>query len=483
MSRVPSIEFRVVGARAVCSERWEQYFSCSKKQWSPGKRGKRPQFRTELIGWNNGDGTISVPLPAVLYLAKAGHIIPVFHSLPEAGWRPLDWASALPAGLQLRPAQVAALTVASTSRFGNFVVPMAVGKTEVLLCLAEAARNEGTVLVLAPSVVTVNNFVDRCAQYGVAGVVSARDWDPGDESAIVVARGPDLLVEGRVPRHSPLRPAVTTILSDEAQSWHQMKWIPLLMGLPRVRRSLSFSATSVTEKEEGKLLTQMEYKSAYATGGAGRVVYRAPVEESSQYVDMPRLVNLRYQWPVPLQVAEGVSLPWKWYLKKLESNFERWEALGEVLQTLHRAGRISVVPLSRKDFAKRLAEYLPEEDVYLWFGSGEIYHRGRKVKEEQVRGDLRPGVTILATPHLEKGWNVPAVNTLLLCEGKDFVAITQRSGRVIRKSDVEPVVINFFDNESVFEYQAQQRQKTLSTYYKRKFRQCSTLRELRAELA
>jgi hypothetical protein len=117
--------------------------------------------------------------------------------------------------------------------------------------------------------------------------------------------------------------------------------------------------------------------------------------------------------------------------------------------------------------------------TFCWFGGDQVLQAGRPTTAQHVIDSNGPGLSILATPHLDEGWNFPTANAMLLHHGKDRIAITQRSGRVIRKSSVAPILINFSDDYSVFSGQASQRLRSLTSYYKTKAVQVAGLKELK----
>lgn len=436
-----------------------------------------------------GSGTVLVPLGLMVHLAKAG-IANVRFVNPEALSGSTLPLLAVP-GLEYRDSQREAASAALGRKLGNLVVPMAVGKTSLLVGLALSVRHRGNVLVLAPTLVTLNNLL-RALRSAAPGAVwyskQLRDCTIPESGQIVVSVGHDVDDEQIHECNPGLRDSVRALLCDEAQNWHKRGWVKALYHFPQLERSYSVSATSISSNEQKRALTDMSYKSAYAIAGSGPVVYRASVASTREYIDVPIIINFRYSWLPQHQTAPEVevdedgnfaSIPWKVYSEVMEENKHRRAVLGAVVKVLQSYGRISVIPVATKVSAKELAAQLDPDLTYCWFGGDHILKDGKPAKEKQVLDDDGPGLTIIATPHLGEGWNFPSANAMVLHHGKDRISIVQRSGRVIRKSDVRPVVINFADDYSVFGGHATTRLRNLTGYYKVKAVHVNSLKELR----
>ena len=492
MSGAPTIEFQVQGLAATCSNEFAEFFCANRPRWNPIKKRKESNF--VLLGTEDRKaGTITVGLGAVRHLVRLGVVQATLNFADNPlQWQPLKAREDLFPGLQFRPAQLEAISAACATKLGNLVVPMAVGKTEVLLAVAKLAAQHHNVVILAPTAVTLNNLMERARSLKIPHVFHSkvlRSRVIPRVGAIIVSIGNDMAADDQIDECNPhFRQSVGTLLSDESQNWSKRGWLRVLSGLPNLLRSFSLSATSIDVRDEKKLLANMYYKSAYAISGAGRVVYRATVDETREYIDVPDLFSFHYEWmeqncpPEPAEDEE--RLTWSQHQAILAANVHRDKVVVAVLQAIQASGRIAVVPLLTKAAAFKYLEKLDSERTFCWFGGDEVWRaNGVKAKPEDVYAATQPGLMILATPHLDEGWSFNATNLILFLEGKDPVSIVQRSGRTIRKSDVPPLLINFQDSYGIFEFHGDTRRKLLRNYYKIPSGGLGSLKELKELLS
>lgn len=492
MSGAPTIEFSVQGLAATCSSEYAEFFCANRPRWNPIR--KRKESNLILLGFENRkDETITVGLGAVRHLVRLGVIQA---SLKFADnplrWQPLQAREDLFPGLQFRTTQMEAINAACATKLGNLVVPMAVGKTEVLLAVAKLAAAHHNVVILAPTAVTLNNLLERARSLKIPQVYHSkvlRSRKVPQSGAIIVSIGNDMAADEQIDEMNPhFRESVGTLLSDESQNWSKRGWLRVLLGLPNLLRSFSLSATSIDARDEWKALTNMYYKSAYALSGAGRVIYRATVDETREHIDVPDLFSFHYEWMeqnCPPELGEDEErLTWSQHQAILAANVHRDKVVVAVLQAIQASGRITVVPLLTKAAAFKYLSKLDPERTFCWFGNDEVWRaNGVKAKPEDVYAATQPGLTILATPHLDEGWSFSATNLILFLEGKDPVSIVQRSGRAIRKSNVPPLMLNFQDSYGIFEFHGDTRRKLLRNYYKIPCGSISSLKELRELLS
>ena len=487
MSDALIIEFDVTGLLAECSEEYIDLFKCTKTRWIPRLR-KKQEYQS-LVGWHDAkDGRIAVGLGAIKHLAKLGKIVPKFN-YPQGSLLPPDQLieyveQPFKVSVNWRDVQTKAIQEACSSNLGNIVAPMAAGKTAIILALAQMASADSNVLVLAPTVVTIDNLLAAAKEYRMTNVhysKALRSKPIGVTGQIIVSIGQDIAKhnEELADRNPELWRSISTVIADESHKWHKMNWMDTIRALPLATRCYSFSATSISPREAKASINRMNYKNAYAVSGSGPVILRSTVSDVSDYIDLPDIVNLNYEWlakdspvvPTPERDSKGKlkrhSKPWSEHLEILDKNEHRSLVIEHVLRALSAAGRITVYPINNKGQGLELQRRLNDSLTYCWFGDNEVWRTdGTRGTPEEVRVNARAGLTIIATPHLDEGWNLPAVNVVLFTESKEPVAIVQRSGRAIRKSAVKPLLINLCDTYGVFARQSALRSNALRDYYK-----------------
>jgi superfamily II DNA or RNA helicase len=476
----------------------DQYFSFKKATWIP--RHKRIKYIPNRMGiiWPDSD-TIGIGLGAILFLkqnnpefASRLNIIS-FPNLKE--FKPLDLNYLTDIKVdKWREFQLEIIKACSTKMIGNIVSGMATGKSLCLLAICYlASKQNQNVLFTSPTLRTRKNFLDKAKDLGMYNVV------PYEEvRGTVLPSGGYIIVANSQVVNSDIEEYITTdsivsliysvksLITDEAQDWTKESWNLLLVNLPKLHRLFGFSATSVSEKNEKaeSFLDIKEWHTVYALNACGPVIYRTSREQNNEHTDIPDLIEILFIWDELKHIKLLQVKDWSSLLPAMYENDARTDKIIDLIKLLQKYKRVTVIPINGKDQAIKILKRVGDKAI-CWFGNDVIFDvHDNKLNPSSIEELFEKGCydTIIATSHIDVGWDLPILNCTILQEGKDSEASVQKSGRVIRKSNVKPLIINFQDNFYVYSTQADKRAKAIEQYYKSKFSRFSSLDRLEAYL-
>lgn len=355
------------------------------------------------------------------------------------------------------------------------------------ICYLAAKQNQN-VLFTSPTLKTRNNFLAKAKELGLKNVVSyheVRGSNFRGTGYVIVANSQTVNSDINEGYAKDLVGSIKSLITDEAQNWVKDSWNDLLANLPNLHRLFGFSATSVTEKcAEASTFDEVDWHQALIINACGPVIYRTSQEDTEEHTDDPDLLEIPFDWDEIAYCATANERHWPTLKRAMYDNEERNTKLVKIIKTLQSSNRISVIPINDQRQARKIQKTLNDR-VVCWFGNGQIIDfYGRRVKESEIEGLVGAGAynTIIATSHIDVGWDLPILNCTVLQEGKDYVATVQKSGRVIRKSSVKPLIINLADSFYIYRTQAHKRAKYIEEYYKKRFSRLTTLIQLQEYL-
>lgn len=364
-------------------------------------------------------------------------------------WLPLDPSILDTFSIEWRKPQVDAVKACARAVVGNLVMGMGIGKTDTIAVVARASLIDSeVVLVIAPTVKTRDNLM---AGFMKAGLSEAFEYCGNCPSkGIVVANSDTLNRRYEFFDVQEFLAKVGTLLVDESHNFTKDSWNLLLTRLPNLHRLLGFSGTSSSEKDDIQSgFLNMDHKAARTICACGPTIYRVPHEEYIEYIDLPDVYNLVYEWPKEPTEEMRELRDWTSIRILRDRNEHRDAFIVDALQKLREVGRCIVVVVNDKLHISKLSKKLGDKSALIWLGSNKIEDvSGKKYKPETAEKAIEDGTcnVVFSTSHLSQGWNAPRLNTILMIEDKDRVIVSQRSGRIIRKSAVKPIVLNLWDS-------------------------------------
>jgi len=492
-SSVQSIPVKIIGLLSVINrDDANKYFKYRKKTWIPQKK------RTKLVEYPLGfsipgsdPDQIGVGYGGISYLKKNNPYFADKLVVTEAeslkSFRPLDLELLKDLDVEWRDLQLEIIKDCSLRIVSNVVAGMATGKTLIMLALAYMASHQGqNVLFTSPTLKTRQNFINLAADLKLDNVVGYDEVRGGflqESGKIIVANSHTVNTDINAGYAKDLVESVKTLITDESQNWTRKGWNHLLLNLPNLHRLAGFSATSVKEEEEFASFKEMDWHSAAVINVCGPVTYRTSQEDTEKHTDLPDLIEFPFSWDMVKYSSLRKVRAWNKLEQILYANEARNNYLSTLIEVLQDNNRITVVPINdRNQIAKILKKLKHANKVICWYGQDVIRdYNGKKISSVGIEEKFENGTynTILATSHIDVGWDLPILNCTLLQEGKDYQSIVQKSGRVIRKSDVTPIVINFSDEDDyVFNAQAAKRTEFIEEYYSKNFFRLNSIEEL-----
>lgn len=502
MLSAPITEITVSGLVATFPASFRKFFLIKKKTWIPHQ--KKTKYVDHLVG-ETVNGRIEVGFGLLQFLKNNPYFcsqyrIKEFPSLKN--WKLLDVkyldefkGMMLSAGKEMRVQQYEAVLASKNAVVGNVVIPMAGGKTSIILAIAYILSRQGqNVIFTSPTLKTRQNFLELAAEMSVDVSVyeSPRhrfENASGDGTITVVSSTViNSDVETGLLKEESLS-VVTALLTDEADNWTKESWWKLYKSLRSLNRSLGFSATSVDEGSAKKQFEELDPKTAYAIAACGNVVYRSSIDDVKDDIDVPDLLEIPFVWDP--EVMESLNVEgkevrdWPTLRNVLYGNEDRNSMLVQIIETLQSYGRTVLVPINNKARIKELMQILESDKAVAWLGDDQVLGAdGRSVRPEGLKERITSGEynVIFATSHMNSGFDLPVIDAVLLSEDKDKVITIQRTGRVIRKSKNVPVVINLADDSGVYKTQATVRRANIVKYYGKRFQRVDSPSDLKYHL-
>ena len=453
---------------------------------------KRKSIRTPVHLGVKVDGGWAIGWGGILFL-KANN--PEFASrlqmvgFPTAQyWRPLnlDLVREMPNGQTWLDPQWGALKACAHHMVGNVVAGVGIGKTNILAALAKASlADHHNVLVTGPTQKVRDQLLKSLRdEWDIPRVVDykrVRGTIP-DKPTVVVANLSAFVKDCKEGKSAGIEETFGTMLVDEAHNFYRESWSESLLFLPGLYRLFGLSGTSVPTSADNKSsLFFLPEKVAAAVVTCGPVIYRVSPEEHQKYIDVPTVVTIPYNWSVKSAAPVEGNNDCVGVRRLRRHNHDRAVFLVSIVRALNACGRTTVVALEETEFITTVMGILNDKKSIRWFGGNTIHdNSGKPLRPKEAEDGLASGKyrVVFATSHLSEGWNVPSLNAILMSEGKDASVTQQRSGRVVRKSSVQPVVINVVDSPGILNHHAQQRTTAVCQYYKIKGVKVNSVSEL-----
>lgn len=431
--------------------------------------GRAVPTLTPIYRPSKTEGVLEVPAGAVEALRGRN---PDTRFETVGGWAPrLGLRFRRIPGLEPTLAQSAALKALRGHWCGGLDVPTSGGKTEMELLIAHAASQDHNVLVPCGTDIIRKNFLTRAKQYGLP-VSDWRDMRKSPsfrEAGGIVVATPMAVLNDIKSGESFSRVIATfgTIVADEAHRFRAETWQSLLWALPGLRRCYGLSGTLVKQTDFISF-RQLSHADASVYAAIGPVRHHVSVEDVAETLEPPVAIDYVFDWRnrCPSRIVQGSN----WHeirVKALRDNAERRAEIVRVIHIAAQEGFNLFVPTAERGSAELLWESFPGEGKsVLSFGGGKnTIEGGDTVSNEELAERFRDGRLrhLFATPHIDEGFNVPALNCLVATEGVSSTRHSQRVGRTLRKGAGVPVAINFYDrNAGILEGHSATRRDSLA---------------------
>lgn len=270
-------------------------------------------------------------------------------------------------------------------------------------------------------------------------------------------------------------------------------WFDILLKLENCERCHGFSALPVAyETEDGESFHDLDPDDARTIGIMGPVLYEKSAHELSDFLNIPKLINIKYQWPeahplLPNKDWEELktSKTWHGIKKAVEINEDRLFFIVNIYKHLIEHGYKIITFVSSKKYGETLLKLCDSPYIACWYGSGKAFTKDRKMTVEELREDFGTKLLgLILTSHGIEGLDFSnPLNVLLLHEGKDIRRTTQMTGRIARPDDKPSVVLNICDRGCfILPKHSDQRSGDTVTEFGSEFVNCSTFSDFTEQL-
>jgi superfamily II DNA or RNA helicase len=497
VTKAVEVPFRLVGYMAHMSPEHAHLFYTKDyvRQFNPKtrkseKRMVRVPFYRELDA-----ETIAVPFGLVLFLIQASkaYKFKITAIVNENSFRPFAFhAGNAFLEAYLRDFQLEAFGALSHTRGGAVELPTGTGKSSLEIAVGTSCAVDHDVAFLMPSDVTRNNIFkafgeiearvgSRFSGFTLIDYEKLRYYRPEGRLIIIASAKQALndLLAG-----IPLLHSVGTLVSDESHHWEADTWQAFLSMLPGVVRSYGFSATMLGTEPTDRV-TGLTTDDANIIAGSGPIRYARTPQQLKQWLDLPDIANFVFVWGEKERVKGNNWTKIYGAAKKYGARLRAIAAIADLCSSL---GRITTIPVAHKDMGLSILKHMESDKALCWFGQGAAVTRTGSVKKydhDDIKRLVDEGRydTLIVTSHVDESFDLPAINTTILSEGRKSRKTKQRAGRSVRQSGGGSFVINFYDVDGgIVEFQAKARAKDLQEYYETDVTVSASVDDLRAVL-
>ena len=440
-------------------------------------------------------GDIAVPFGIIMHYNKVASTQVRFKVIEREGdipFAPLSYDHPAIAALSMDDWQRRALDSAQYARGGLLEAPTGAGKSRPLTALAIAAACQHNVLFASAGVTIEENFLETFGKVKhLLGDIQLVDYDQYRHNperypttGCIIYAGSKAVLNDFMNSKSELD-SVGTLIADEAHHGGSETYQNMLYALPNLVRSLGLSATLFEGKSQDKI-SSMRISDACIIGAHGPLLLRVTPQEVKHRIDLPDVANLRMPWMETDITYKGND--WPKIYKMIQAFERRNDTISSVINALSAHDRVTVVPISNKEYGIKLMERCFElggtDKVVCWYGNGELHTRSglKRVDIADMKDYIESGRynTVIVTSHVDESLDLPAIDTAFLTEGRKARRSRQRAGRSVRRGkDSKSLVINLWDlDDGVMQSQASFRCNTLVNYYETKKYRFDTVPEL-----
>lgn len=461
-----------------------------------GGRGKGlPQEDTVNVPIYRADDGLRnsiVGLGAILFLAKRHPFLDIDYTHfdpPRQPMRPF----VIPEGVSSAPKFrvngrerwyfYEALEACRKAHCGCVKLPTGAGKTAIELTLAyNQSQQIGVGIMVVPNHTIKDQFIKAGKIFGIP-LKDYRDWldEPHrelDQSILITT--PMVLkndideigewVKGTTKRD--MRPVlhkhqqIHWVIADECHHGGCDTWLSIFMGLTELTRSHGFSALPVEEATEGAIsFLMLPWEDAVTISIVGPIIYQKSTYELRDFLNIPTLINLSYQWPI--EHSEIIYDTWPPLRAAVQLEDKRTRLISDVVNWFVSQKRIVIVHVLERDFAYSIVDACGSDAVVSWLGGSEIMtvykrdgvyqpedrHLAEFDKVQRVYDEAtfreQCGKTIfglVCTSHAIEGLDLDdPINVTVMCEGQKVRSTIQKAGRAVRPGERGSLIINISD--------------------------------------
>lgn len=381
---------------------------------------------------------------------------------------------------------------------GNIKLPTGCGKSPIQLTLAyNQSQYIGTGMILVPTLIIKEQFIESGRNFGIE-ILDYTDFDINNcENKIYITTHHIICshLKDKEKKKQTLKKLKTIKFSiiDECAHATCTSWFDILLKLDNCERCHGFSALPVAyETENGESFHDLDSNDARTIGILGSVLYEKTAKDLKDFLNIPTLVNIKYQWPEdhPFLSNEDweslkASKTWHGIKTAVEVNEDRLFFIVNIYKHLIEHGYKVITFVSSKKYGETLLKLCDSPYIACWYGSGQAFTKDHKMSVEKLREEFGTNLFgLILTSHGIEGLDFSnPLNVLLLHEGKDIRRTTQMTGRIARPDDKPSIVLNVCDRGCyILPKHADQRSGDTVKEFGSKFLNCSTFSDFVEQL-
>jgi superfamily II DNA or RNA helicase len=420
--------------------------------------------------------TIACGIGAIIFLAKNNPLVSINFSSIEPKRNPLSKIEIPPQLLSSPKFSVGGkrrwyfyegLEACRKTHCGTIKLPTGSGKTAIALTLAyNQATQLGTGIIIVPSNTIKDQFIKSAKEFGIR-IADYRDWVNNSDSEVVNDAFPQILITHPTVLYNDIlevrkwivhkakedmrsvmykHHGINWIIGDEIHHAGCETWITIFLGLRNLTRSHGFSALPVEESSELAInFAGMSIEDAMTISIVGPVIYEKSTKELKDFLNIPKLINLKYEWPKN-KWADQKTDDWQAIRALMKVNEERTALIAMIIRLLIDRDYNTIVHVAEKEFGLELFKKVDSPRCACWYGGKDTLTDKGRVPVEKLRQQAGSEiVAMICTSHAVEGLDLDSpLNAIVLIDGRKPRQILQKCGRITRPGKPS-VVINLVD--------------------------------------
>lgn len=308
-------------------------------------------------------------------------------------------------------------------------------------------------ICLSPNHNILSQKYNAADKIGILGyVMDYREWFIGEDNRtnLILFTTPVVLYNDIV-KHSnhPKFQLISWIIADECHHSSAKTWNTIFMNLPNAVRSYGFSASPFELSSHLSInFAGMSIEDAMTVAVVGPIIYEKTVKELRDFLNIPTLINLHYEWPKN-RWADQKSDDWHSIRALMYENKERIALIASVIRLLIEKDYNVITHVAEKEFGIELLDKVSSNKCVCWYGGKEtITSNGEKLTVESLREQAGTDIlSMICTSHAIEGLDLDSpLNAIVLIDGKKPRQILQKCGRITRPDKRPSVIINLMDH-------------------------------------
>lgn len=370
--------------------------------------------------------------------------------------------------VQLRQYQVEGIKTLLSSFQGILCFPTSSGKGEIIVAISKILQKYGQVLVLVPSMSSLQSTKERFDDYGIKNYTYHKVRNSESLDGVIISTPKIIYNDLQRCSENNILKSIKYLLTNEVHHVQAKTWFEVSKELPSVVRSYGFSATpDITSEDSLSSLRFLNIREVMIIGTHGNIVMEVKSCDIKKYIEVPECLDVVF---TPDYIPRKDMFKYDWlYMRQYLNHPVRLEFVSNLVQLIHKITDFTTITFVSfiETQGNPLLDLYPEGTV-CWFGGGNVINNvGLDLNKDNVFDAIKNRQVrhTIVTSHAREDINLPVLNVAILLELANKKSVKQCVGRVVRKGSPSYFVNIFDTSPKILEIQAKKRSKFIASEY------------------